>query len=581
MENPPLKINLDRVQALIVFTVVVFAVLALNLFYIQVIKHDDYSKQANSMQVVKETILPERGEIYIRDNSGIAPLVLNESVYTIFADPQEIKNKNEVIEKVRSITGEKYIADESLLDDETLQYVVLARGVSREDTKKIKDFDLDGVGWQAATRRVYPEGGLAAQTLGFVNSEGEGQYGIEEYLNKELTGTPGILQSVTDVRRIPLTIGQHDVREPAINGKNIVLTLDRNIQSEVESILAQGLRNVGATTGSVLVMNPQTGEVLAMANFPTYDPAEYMNVQDGSVFQNAVVSNAFEPGSVVKTMSTAAAIDSGAVRWDSTFYNPGCVQVDDAKICNTTHDTDGTNVSMTTVLQLSLNTGVVWELEQMGGGSINAQAKNKLYNYYHDRYRLDELTGIEQSNENEGMIYKPDHEQGGAVNYANMTFGQGFRTTMIELLTAFSAVINGGTYYRPQLVAGTLNDKDVLEAKEREIVATDVVNPSTSEEIKKMMIDTRRENGGDDRGYNVGAKSGTAEVYDASIGDYSKDQFVGTYMGFGADASGEAKYAILVRVDDAKVSGYAGSEAAGPIFTKISNWIIDYKGISK
>ena len=576
-----LKIN--RAQIILGFTLVVFVILAVRLFYIQVIEHDLHTRQANSMQVLKDTIQPERGQIYIRDGNSTAPLVLNESVYTVFADPQEVTDKNEVIEKVSAIVGNKYEADESLFDQEDLRYVVLARQINRSQAEEIRDLDLEGVGSQASTRRVYPEGSLASQTLGFVNLNNEGQYGIEEYLNKELSGTPGVLESVTDVRRIPLTIGQHDVRVPAINGENIVLSLDRNIQTEVESMLAQGLKNVGATTGSVVVMDPQNGEILAMANYPTYDPANYNKVTNASDFQNASVSNAFEPGSVVKVMTTAAAIDSGAIKWDSTFYNAGCVQISDAEICNVERKVDGQSMSVTKTVQLSLNTGVVWELEQMGGGSINSRAKNTLYNYFHERYRLDQLTGIEQGNESTGMIYPPDHSQGGLVNYANMTFGQGFRTTMVELLSAFSATINGGTYYRPQLVKGTLSSDNMINEKDPEIIESGVVSPETSESLRKIMTQARTDNGGDvlDRGYNVGAKSGTAQVYDPNTGLYSKTQYIGTYLGFGADASGTAKYAIMVRVDDAKISGYAGNEAAGPIFTNISNWIINYKGISK
>ncbi|GHU08824.1 stage V sporulation protein D [Alphaproteobacteria bacterium] len=573
--------KLTRVQVILGLTILVFVILAVRLFYIQVIEHDRYTEVARGMQVMKDTILPERGQIYIRDGSGTAPLVLNESVYTVFADAQEIENKDEVINKVSSVAGDKYVDPAEMLGDAENRYVVLARQLSRTQAEEIRGFDLAGVGVQATTRRVYPEGGLAGQSIGFVNLDGKGQYGIEQYLDKELTGTPGVLESVTDVRRIPLTIGQHDVRVPAENGQNIVLTIDRNIQAEVETVLAAGLKNVGATQGSVLVMDPSNGAVLAMANFPSYSPADYGRVTDASLFQNATVSDAFEPGSVTKVMTTAAAIDSGVVNQNSTFYNPGCVQIADAKICNVLRNIDGQTMSMTQVLQYSLNTGVVWELEQMGGGSINDRAKNTLYNYFHERFRFDKTTGIEQGGETEGMIYSPEHEQGGVVNYANMTFGQGFRTTMVEMLSAFGGAINGGTYYQPHLVEGTLNSENAIVAKDVEVIDGGMVRPETSTAIRGMMIDARRGNAGADRGYNVGGKSGTAQVYDASLGRYSDTRWVGTFLGFGADASGTPKYVIMVRVDDSKAGGYAGSAAAEPIFTAISNWIIDYKGISK
>ncbi|MDR2524101.1 MAG: penicillin-binding protein 2 [Candidatus Nomurabacteria bacterium] len=581
--------KISRVQIILGFSLLLFIVLAVRLFYIQIIEHDKYSDIADRMQSVKYEIKPERGQIYMRDGDAIAPLVLNEPVYTVFADPQEIDDSAKVAEQIQPIVGDKFETSAENLDKNTNQnrFVVLARGVSRSQAEEIKKIDIGGVGAQAGTRRVYPENSMAAQVLGFVGWDDDcgcetGRYGIEQKLNKELSGTPGRLESVTDVRRIPLTIGQHDMREPAVNGENIVLTLDRNIQAEAETVLAQGLQNVGATRGSMIVMDPTNGAIKAMANFPSYDPAKFNKVTDASVFQNTSVSDPFEPGSVSKVMSTAAAIDSGAVSRESTFYNAGCVEVADAKICNVDRDVDNRTMTMTQVFQYSLNTGVVWELTQMGGGAINDKAKNTLFSYYHDRYRLDQLTGIEQGGENEGMIYSPNHEQGGVVNYANMTFGQGFRTTMIEMITAFSAIVNGGTYYRPHLIAGKLDSGGKLVSDSVETVSGNVVSAGTSEAIKSMMIEARRGYAaGRDRGYNVGAKSGTAEVYDPAIGDYSKSQYIGTYLGFGADAAGAPKYVIMVRVDDSKAGGYAGSTAAEPIWTAMSNWIIDYEGISK
>ena len=561
-----------------------FIILLVRLFYIQIIEHDRYLQLANSMQVMRDIIQPERGQIYIRDGSSVAPLVLNKTVFTVFADPQEMVDKDEVISKVRPIVGDRYEAADNALDDSSARYVVLARQVSRDLAEQIQDLKLKGVGLQANTQRVYPEGSLASHTIGFVNMDGKGQYGVEEYLDQDLRGTPGQLESVTDVRRIPLTIGQHDVRIPAIHGQSIVLTLDRNIQSEVEAALSWGLKNVGATSGSVVVMDPQNGEVIAMASYPNYDPANYNKVSDNSVFANTAVSYSFEPGSVAKVMTMAAAIDSSAVNQSSTFYNAGCVQIEDARICNVDRTVDGRNLSMNEVLQYSLNTGVVWTLEQMGGGSINSRAKNTLYNYFHDRYRLDMTTNVEQGGEAQGLIFPPDHEQGGVVNYANMTFGQGFRTTTISMLSAFCAVINGGTYYQPRLVAGVLDNENIIMPTEPIVVSGGIVNSETSKAVRDMMRQARIGYFGNpnaDNGYLVGAKSGTAQVYDPNTGLYSTTRYIGTFLGYGADASSEAKYAIMVRVDDSRAGGFAGSEAAGPIFTRISDWIINYKGISK
>ncbi|MDR0955510.1 MAG: hypothetical protein LBM73_00095, partial [Candidatus Nomurabacteria bacterium] len=265
------KLRRSRAQILTAILLIVLGIFLIRLFYIQIIQHKNYLAKADAMQIQQQTIPAERGQIYTADgDGGYAPLVLNEPVYTVFADPYEVKDAAAVKNEIESVAGGEAISDAfGKLGDKTLRYVVLAKQITRTQAEKIKAANLEGVGLTAGTKRVYPEGQLASQLLGFVNADGQGQYGIEQYLNKELSGTPGELKTVTDVRHIPLTIGSGDVSVPAKNGENVVLTIDRNIQAEAEKDLAAGLKNVGATSGSVLVMNPQNGAVLAMANWPT------------------------------------------------------------------------------------------------------------------------------------------------------------------------------------------------------------------------------------------------------------------------------------------------------------------------
>jgi cell division protein FtsI/penicillin-binding protein 2 len=368
---------------------------------------------------------------------------------------------------------------------------------------------------------------------------------------------------------------------PSEDGQSIVLTFDRNIQYAAEQILAEGLRNVNATTGSIIVMDPQDASIKAMASLPSYSPADYGKVEDANLFLNPIVSNPFEPGSVTKVFTTAAAIDTNVVSKDTTFYNAGCIKIYDDEICNVERKVDGQELTMTDVLRHSLNTGVVFELEQMGGGAINDRGKNVLYNYFHDKFRFDELTGIEQTPEPAGSLTKPDSAEAWDIRFANMTFGQGFSTTMIEMISAFAALVNGGTYYQPHLLYGTLDANGRVVKKEPTVVAKDVVKSTTSDTVRQMMFEARGKKDSEDSGHLVGSKSGTAQIYNAATGGYSETDFIGTHLGFGSDASGTAKYVIMVRVDDSKAGGYAGTIAAGPIFTKMSNWIIDYEGITK
>lgn len=576
-----LKAN-GRPHMLAILLFVVIGIFVVRLFYLQVIRHDYYEAQAMKSQQTKFTIAPERGTIYARNgNKDVVPLVLNETVYTVFADPKEVKDPGKVKSVIYRVAGGTVVEDtfkNDLLNDDKLRYAVLARQVSLSQAQLIKKENLAGVGLQETTRRVYPEGTLAAQTLGFVNAEEKGQYGIEQALNDRLTGTPGLLQAVTDVRRIPLTVGKNDIRIPAKDGDNLVLTVDRNIQAQAEQILQNGLKRANATKGSMVIMDPSDGSVLAMANTPTFDPAQYNKVEDGEAFQNAVVTNPYEAGSVIKTLTMGAGLDTGAVNFNSTYNNTGKVQVDDTTIRNVEEDPIYPNTTMTDVLRYSLNTGVVYVLQQMGGGDVNQKARESLENYFTNHYRFGRSTGIEQAGEGEGTIVGANEGYGRNVRYANMTFGQGMDVTMIQTVGAFSAAINGGTYYQPHLVSGVRQLDGTIKTEAPKVLQTNVLKPEVSAQLQEMIYQGRHQGffgKFDPAGYRVGGKTGTSQVIDPKTGKYSDKDSVGSYLGFGGTDT--PKYVIMVRVLDSKATGgYEGTTAAGPIFNDMSNWMLQY-----
>lgn len=576
----------SRVAWLLLFILAIFSV---RLFYIQVIKHKEYLTKADNMQTDRQVLPAVRGQIYVRDTDGnIAPLVLNRTVYTLFADPSEVKDANKARELVRRVAGDKLVQKNDplgKLGDKNRRYVVLAQELTQQQAEAIRKEKLSGLGLKPASQRVYPEGGLAAQTLGFVNADGKGQYGVEQALDGRLGGKAGLLKTVTDVSKVPLTIGTNDVSIPAKDGENIVLSIDRNVQSQAEETLAAGLKDAKATTGSMVVMDPQTGRVLAMANFPSYNPEQYRKVDTPAVYKNNVTMNAYEPGSVMKLFTVGAGLDSGAITPRSTFLNTGCVQVDDAKMCNVERNIDGKMMTPMNLLEYSLNTGAVWVLQQMGGGSINLAGRQKYYGYLTKNYRFNQPTGIELAHEADSVIFKPDMNRGPRVLYANMTFGQGEQLTMIQVISAFSAVINGGNYYKPTVVLGSydINTNKLTEQKPQ-LLQGNVLAPQHSYDLRDMLQQARYLGAKGklrDNGYFVGGKSGTAQKIDPVTGKYSHTLTTGTYIGFGADKTKAPKYAIMVRVDDAHNGGYAGSAAAQPIFDKMSNFMIQYQGVSK
>lgn len=572
----PSHIKSRRSRILATLILVIVAVFAARLFYLQIIQHDHYVSLANQEQLKKERIPATRGLIYAKNGDEPSLLVMNETVYTVFADPAVIKDTDKVIQVMKEVAGGNVRTGfEDLLKKTESRYQVIATKLTRVQADKIKEAGLYGIGFQAVSQRVYPEGTLAAQVLGFVDTEGEGKYGLEGYMNEPLKGIDGRLETVTDVSDVPLTIGDRNIREPAQNGDNIVLSIDRNIQSYAEKALADGLSRTGATNGSVLIMDPTTGKVMAMANAPTYNPGTYFSVKDISVFNNGTISSPYEPGSDVKTLTMATAIDQGVATQNDTYLNTDAITIDGWTIGNATKGRTGV-ISFQEALTWSLNTGFVTLAQRLGDGTnITRGARDTMYEYFHDRFRLGQLTGIELSNESLGILYSPDDVQGNAIRYATMSFGQGLNASLVQVTAGFSAMINGGDYYKPTVIDGYMKDGVYVPNDTPRPIDTAVVKDTTSEQMRAMMREARASSFGylDKQGYEIGGKTGTSQVAKEDGTGYKDDETIATYLGYGGTDTPE--YVIMVAISgEGKV--LQGARDALPIFTDISNWIIDY-----
>ena len=560
----------SRVRILSGILTVTVALIVVRLFQLQVIDHQKYRQLAYQEQVKKLTIPAHRGLIYALDRQTPAPLVMNETVYTMFVDPQVVKDDKAVLAALVGLNQDLIIGNPAeKLTQKNTRYQVLARGLSRQQAETIKAKKLTGIGFQAVSRRIYPEGALASQVLGFVNANG-GQYGVEGKLDKRLTGENGVLEAVTDISDVPLTVGEKYTNIPARNGDNLVLSIDRNIQSQVEKILKAGLEKVGADNGSALVMNPQTGQIMAMVNYPSYSVAEFNKVKDVALFNNATVDRPYEAGSVIKVFTVAMGINEGKITPQTVFYNQDTVKVGDRTIKNAYKGKIG-NITMQDALQYSLNTGMVNIISRLGGGNIDRSARNIIYNYFHDRFRLGQKTNVELP-ETAGIIIPPTEVEGNAVRYSNMSFGQGMDVTMVQVAAGFSAIINGGVYYQPTVLAGTV-ENGIFKAQAPKVIDGQVVKNTTSTQVRQMLTEARRlyYKNIDRAGYEIGGKTGTSEkIVD---GKYVENQTIATYLGYGG--TNRPEYVIMIRVDG-KGKYLAGNTDAAPIFTDISNWLIDY-----
>lgn len=565
--------KMSRTNILGLALLLAFSAIVVRLFQLQIIDNEKYLALADAEQMKRFEIPAQRGLIYAMDGKTPTKLVMNESIYTVFADPQMIKDdeKSEIISKIKEVAGGN-VRDglESLLDKKESRYQILATKISRKQAEMIKESDFTGIGFQETSQRVYPEGQLASQVLGFVNSEG-GQYGIEGALNDELSGKDGQLKTVTDVSGVPLTIGSRDIDTPAEDGKNVVLSIDRNIQAQAEKILKNKLESSGAKDGSVIVMDPQTGKVMAMANYPTYNPAEFSTVTDASVFTNGTTTSAYENGSVIKSLTMAIGIDTGVVSPSDTYYNKDFVEIEDRTIKNAVLGHTGM-ITFQTAMNYSLNTGMVEIASRLGGGQINKTARDTMYNYYHDRFGLGEKTGVEVYEE-KGTVISPENAEGNAVRYSNMSFGQGMNTTMIQAASAFSSIINGGTLYKASVINGEITSSGEYKQADAEVRQENVIKSTTSDQIRDVLVTARNSVGttNDLAGYRVGGKTGTSQTIEN--GGYVDYQTIGSYLGFGGNNT--PKFVIMVAVSGAG-QNLQGTQDAGPIFTELSNWMLTY-----
>ena len=599
-----------------------FAIIAVRLFFIQIIDHNAWVAKADEQHTLLETITAKRGKIYMMDKGEPAPVVLNQTTYQIVIDPS-VTEHDKLTEAINKYAAEYLTVDlDEIFATEGLRYAIIAKNVPKSVADQIAAEDISAVWFHEGSQRVYPEGELASGLLGFVNADGIGQYGVEGSLNKLLSGRDGLLKSTADVNKVALSIGNDNVKIPAENGKDIVLSVERSFERGVEELAVDAINKTAATNAAVLVMNPNTGEILAMANLPDYDPSNYGAVPDASAYVNYVTDVPYEPASICKNFAFSAAINEGVMTADTTFFNQHYEQVDDWKIWNAEQRSSlyGT-LTMRDALYWSLNTGSIYALKLLGGNpnAINQQGREKLYDYYYNKFRLGQATGIELI-EATGYIEDPNEGWGRDSTYANMTFGQNLQITMLQTATAFSAVVNGGYYRTPTIVKGELVDDKIVplgststgdgsitwtgdglgrrglplsvsevgeekvrQDPSRQLAGTSsrvedkILSDETSAMMREMLINNRSykvQQGIDKPGYDIGGKSGTAQVVRNGAYDDTFSELVGSYIGFVTPSGGMPEYVIMTKMWGEGQS--IGSNDAMALFDTVSNYLINY-----
>lgn len=542
-------------------------IIAFKLFNLQVVNHKYYQDQATSQRGVETTIAPKRGDIFFSSVGSASPLLVATTVTKnmVYAVPKQIIDKNAAVAKLAGHLG---LSTQDLLIKigGTGSFVPLTKNLTNDEAKQINALKVPGIYIQAQDARLYPENNLASQIIGFLGFKGNdrvGQYGVEEKFNQLLAGKVGSLGAEVDAGGRLITVASRNFT-PSENGDDIYLTLDPAIQYKAQEILTQTVVQHGADDGSIIVVNPSSGAVWAMANYPDVDLNNYGKVKDASAFSNQATTADYEPGSVFKAITLASAMDTGKITPDTTYDNTGSVQVDDKVIKNSNPTELIGQQNMIQVLDQSLNTGAVFAQQQMGNDAFTGYVK---------KFGFGQSLNFELSNVAGNLA---NLNKKGAVFFATAAFGQGITVTPLQLIAAYSVFAEGGKMIKPYIVDKIVH-ADGQEDQTKPADPIQVIDPKTASTIAAMLVDVVENGHGKKagvKGYYIAGKTGTAQViYNNGQGGYDPNKNIGSFVGFGPVDN--PQFLMIVRIDNPKDVKFAESTAA-PAFGQMAQFILNY-----
>lgn len=557
-----------RIYVVIMFILFSGSIVFLRLYVLQVKAHEEYKGYANNQHRLRQTILPLRGEIFLREKDDFFPIAVNRELMTAFVIPKEIENPEMSARAIAGILDLKYEEIIGKLSKKDDLYEVLKRKISQSEVEAVRNSEIEGLYLESQRWRYYPGDSLASHVSGFVGYEGDqmkGQYGIESFFEDKLKGSRGMLEQDRDTFGRWISVGSKSVI-PAKDGDGVVLSLDHVLQFKAELALKNAVKRHSAESGKVIIVEPYSGKVLAMAVYPNFNPNEYSNVEDMSVYTNSIVSGNYECGSVFKPFTMAAGLDMNKVQPDSTYIDTGVVVEAGFAIKNSDEKSNGKQ-TMTNVIEKSLNTGAIYVERQVG---------NQQFLKYVKDFGFGVKTGIHLPGEASGnisnLLTKRD------IEFYTASFGQGITVTPLQVAMAYAAMANGGDLNKPLIVDRIIQDNKEEVVYEKEHVRS-VISKKAANQIT-LMLESNIVNGHGKLagvpGYRVAGKTGTAQIPDKENGGYLEDATTGTFAGF-APVDNPA-FAMVVIIDYPKDVEWAES-TAGPVFGDLSKFMFDYMGI--
>lgn len=534
------------------------------LFYLQVLQSEFLGGRAREAHNTVRTLSPARGAI--TDRNGVT-LAANRPLDRLFAEPKNIAEEHVegYAAALAPIVGKPQDEIERLLRGDA-PWVSLATRITPEQSAKVRALDLYAVGLESSPARTYPNGRLAAHVLGFTNYEGAGTYGVEGEYDHLLQGDPGTVTYERDPSGNWLAVARQQVT-PARSGADVQLTLDSTIQYYAEQELHRVVREQDAKGGTIIVMRPTTGEILAMASAPDFAPGDFTAVRNPAAFTNPAISRIFEPGSTFKILTMAAGLAEGVITPDTRINDEGVWYVHGSKIMNwdlRPHP----NESMTEVLMNSANVGAAWVSSRVGEDAYYKRLRS---------FGIGRPTGIDLQGEEDGILLDPSDPSWSPVNLYTSGYGQGgVAVTPLQLITAQSAVANGGLLMRPYVVSKVTRDGKVVRENKPTVIRR-VLEPEVAETLKGMMqtvVEQGEYQVARMDGYAIGGKTGTASIL--KNGEYDPELTVASFIGYSPVE--DPKFIVLVKVDEPKKSPW-GSEVAAPAFKNLARRLYAYMNI--
>ena len=542
---------------LIFFAFFSLAIVIIFRFYdLQVLKHRLFSVRAAS-QVQNKQIDWQylRGKIYFQDkNHQLIPAAINKNFLRVYAVPTEIKNPIETAELISPILDipqaeleEKFLKPNDLFE-------LIQKKVDSSLAQKIKDLKIGGIYVDEITGRFYPYGNLASQVIGYVKEDEtnfHGQYGLEKYYDNRLSAIiqPASLFDLLSLKNILFSRDNAD----------LVTTIDYNIQNKSEELLQNVVKEQEATGGTIIVMEPKTGRILALANYPSFDPNDYSEY-GLETFINPAVELTYEPGSVFKVITMAAGLETKKLTPDTEYYDSGEVKIDDKIIKNWDLKAYGRQ-TMTDVLGYSLNTGAVYAEKLIG---------HDLFYQFVLNFGINQKTGVDLPGEVRGDVKNLKGFQD--IYFATASFGQGITATPLGLLSAISAVANKGVMMKPYIIEKIISAENDSEETSQPQEKKRILSEETARLLRVMMVEAVETNQvAAINGYQVAGKTGTAEVPNPN-GGYSEET-IHSFIGFAPAEN--PKFIILVKIDKPQKNRFAGATAI-PIFKNLAQFILNY-----